>query len=148
LNEAALNYLKEVLGIEWLPLKAMEGSRTEAGEVPVPAAKKILVVVSQPFTQPDQVLLDRMMKAIQISDYTVSSEICESPGVGLILCSEVAGLRGFKTHGEVQTIGQRRAIFTHSLQEMREGPAALVQQRKKSAWAHLQTMRSWLEEDV
>lgn len=140
-----MRYLRDVLGMEWLPLRSLEIAQTNV-EVQVPGAKMVHVVVSQPFTAMDQALLDRMMKAIQISEYTVSAEVCEGPGVGLVLCPEVAALRGFKSHGDTMTIGLRRTIFSHSLLELREGPAPLVQRRKKLTWDHLQMMQTWLNE--
>lgn len=123
--------------MEWVPLRNLKQDSTKA---------RVLVVVGQPFTPGDQALLSRMMQAIQLREYTVSHEFCDGPGVALILDSEVAAIKGLKTLGDVLEIGGRRVIFSHSLLDLREGPPLEVQQRKKTAWGHLQLMQTWLGE--
>ncbi len=146
-NEAAIGYLRDVLGMEWVPLRSLPQTSTTV-QVEPQLKKRVLVVVSQPFTPSDQALLDRMMQAIQIRDYTVSHDFCESRGVALVLDMEVATLRGLKALGDIVVIGERKAIFSHCLGDLREGPQPLVQQRKKITWSHLQIMQSWLQEYV
>lgn len=145
MSSSIAEFCQDVLGIQWIPNILPSPPFPTKVEASPSARSLLLVVVAQPFTAADALLLQRMMKAIEVEEYTVSAELSDGPGVGLILCSEVAQQLGFKEFGEVRELQGRRCWFSHCLTDLREGAAPEVQTRKRLAWTHLRQMQDWLK---
>ncbi len=92
-------------------------------------------------------LIERMMAAIGITDYSVSQQLAGGQGVGLILDDELSEQAGLRLLGETVRFEGRRLLRSHKVSDLLEGNEAEVQTRKRQAWAHLQALKRFLVEE-
>jgi hypothetical protein len=119
-----LEYLHVVLGMDWI-------SSNRAAAVVTP---KVLVVVDAPVGDQERSLIARMMVAIHVTDFEVTTLWRPGPGAAIHFGEDHSACKGV-----MGTVGEhegRRWIRSVPLQTLLEG--ADVASQKKIAWAHLQ----------
>lgn len=135
-------YLHEVLGLRWAPVSATKSTRPEKELGPC------VIFCSLEIGTMETQLIERMMSAIGVSEYSISTQLTGGKGVGLLLDEGLAQEAGLRLLGETVTFNGRRLLRSHNVSDLLEGSEAEVQVRKRQAWAHLQALKRFMQEDA
>lgn len=145
MNPTLRYYLGEVLGVDLVPKESLTPPAAPAA----PLKFELINVLSfHKLSHEENALLKKMMQAIGVSDYRVTETALPGPGAGLVFGNSSADSMGLNQLGATVDVEGRRWIRTYSLNDMLTGSEGEIQSRKRTAWAHLQLIRSWLKESA
>lgn len=131
-STAAYQYLHDVLGMRWIKATFEQ--------------PKVVVVAGASVPSANRALIERMMSAVGIRNFTIVAEPIAGPGVGLVMNMAEAQKLGLGQPGQATQAHGRRWMLTLEPQLLLEGEAAQVTANKRMAWAHIQELSQWLRE--